>query len=304
MQTERPTPTGLAASLEEAFVRYYETAFRIRDASIAEDRRNLMMRRGQVFAEPLIEPFPAYPAQDELEDALAGTEVAETALRRVLEALFDLGPGADVRLRRHQTESVRQHFAGSDSARHVVVTSGTGSGKTEAFLIPVLTRLVQESVDWRPGEVNQWWDAPTWHPVRREEQNHTPAVRAMLLYPTNALVEDQLTRIRRAGRALEAADPQCRIWFGRYTGETLGRVTSPVVGSKVSRSGGVSVEHARDVRSMVDEFDQMRESGQSEKDLALFQDPRRNELIHRWDFITTPPDILVSNFALDRKSVV
>lgn len=298
MRIERPTPTALTADLEEAFVRYYETAFRIREASIAEDRRELMTRRGQVFAEPLIEPVPAYPAQDALEDVLTGTDIPEAALRKVLQALFELGPDDDARLRRHQSESVRQHFAGSDEARHVVVTSGTGSGKTEAFLIPVLTRLVDESANWRPGEITRWWDTPTWNPVRSEERGHAPAVRAMLLYPTNALVEDQLTRIRRAGRALEAADPRCRVWFGRYTGETLGRVNVPVVGSKLSRSGGVSVEDARDVRAIVDEFDHMREVGQSERDLALFQDPRRNELIHRWDFIRTPPDILVSNFAM------
>lgn len=298
MTTEKPTPTKLIAQLEEAFIRYYETAFRVRDTSIAADRRALMTQRGQVFAEPLIEPVPVYPATDTLENTLAGIDVPEDAVRRVLSALFELESSSDVRLRRHQSESVRHHFGGVDDRRHVVVTSGTGSGKTEAFLIPILTRLVTESARWRPGEVNRWWETATWTPVRSEEPGHTPAVRSLILYPTNALVEDQLTRIRRASRMLESDDPHCRIWFGRYTGETLGRVSSPKVGQRISGGSVVSVEQTREIRSIIDEIDQMRDSGQSERNLSLFQDPRHNELVHRWDFIQTPPDILVSNFAM------
>jgi len=298
----RPTPTTLTDSLEDAFLRYYETAFAVRDQSIADERRALMTERGRVFAEPLMEPVLKYPADDPIESIAEDPTIPGSALRTVVEALFGV-PAEDVNLRRHQTEALRHTFGTDDPRRNVVLTSGTGSGKTEAFLIPVLTRLVAESVNWRPGPINPWWKHQSWTPVRDGESGHVPAVRSMVLYPTNALVEDQLTRIRKAGRALEAIDPNCRIWFGRYTGETLGSVGRPKVGAPVGR-GGIKADDAMEIQQIEAEFDRIRSkacvsgSGVSDSDLALFQDPRQNELLHRWDFIHTPPDILLSNFAM------
>ena len=57
------------------------------------------------------------------------------------------------------------------------------------------------------------------HPV----PERPAAVRALILYPTNALVEDQICRLRRAvwtAADLDGDGPQ--LYFGRYTGETLG----------------------------------------------------------------------------------
>ena len=111
MTAENPTPTALATHLEEAFIRYYETAFRVRDASIAEERRALMTRPGQVFAEPLIEPVPRYPATDSLDSVFSSVDAPRDAAEKVLRALFDLDSDTELRLRRHQTESVQHHFA-------------------------------------------------------------------------------------------------------------------------------------------------------------------------------------------------
>ena len=77
--------------------------------------------------------------------------------------------------------------------RNVVVSTGTGSGKTESFLIPIFNHLLKE-VD--SGSIDQ------------------PGVRALLLYPMNALANDQMKRLR----AILHEYPQ--ITFGRYIGET------------------------------------------------------------------------------------
>ena len=88
----------------------------------------------------------------------------------------------------------------------MVVTTGTGSGKTECFLLPVIEALVRESADWKGP------DRPT-------------AVRALILYPLNALVEDQMTRLRRSldgpgPREWLKANRRDRFTFGRYNGWT------------------------------------------------------------------------------------
>ena len=92
-------------------------------------------------------------------------------------------------LHTHQEQAIRKVGAG----RNVVVASGTGSGKTESFLVPILDALSAEYA--RDGELH-------------------PGVRALLLYPMNALANDQMKRLR---QILQAAP---HITFGRYVGDT------------------------------------------------------------------------------------
>src|SRR5207244_2687916 len=74
----------------------------------------------------------------------------------------------------HQELALRGALVDGQS---LVVTTGTGSGKTECFLFPIIGKLAIEAAD---------------HP----ERFRTPAVRALVLYPMNALVNDQLGRLR------------------------------------------------------------------------------------------------------------
>ena len=86
------------------------------------------------------------------------------------------------RLYAHQEEAVRS----ISSCRHTVIATGTGSGKTESFLIPVIDYCLRE----------------------REK-----GIKAVIVYPTNALAADQLRRI---GECASAAE----ITYGVYTGDT------------------------------------------------------------------------------------
>ena len=136
-----------------------------------------------------------------------------------------LGSGIE-HLYRHQEEAIQAALAGSN----VVVTAGTGSGKTECFLVPVIAQLLAELAGWGPGDATPgppWWQTSgEFVPQRRNEIGRAAAVRALILYPMNALVEDQLVRLRRAldsrpVRAwLAAHRPGHRLYFGRYTGAT------------------------------------------------------------------------------------
>ena len=56
----------------------------------------------------------------------------------------------------------------------VVVTSGTGSGKTECFMVPVLSSIATEL----------------------DKQGNVEGVRALFLYPLNALIQSQRERLR------------------------------------------------------------------------------------------------------------
>ena len=92
------------------------------------------------------------------------------------------------RLYSHQETAIRKVTSG----RNIVVSTGTGSGKTESFLIPILDSLMRE----------------------KEAGTLTAGVRVMLLYPLNALANDQLERMRDVLRNYPY------ITFGTFTGET------------------------------------------------------------------------------------
>ncbi|GMW00918.1 MAG: hypothetical protein AMXMBFR84_20550 [Candidatus Hydrogenedentota bacterium] len=72
----------------------------------------------------------------------------------------------------HQSESIRAAATGGDGRPSLVITAGTGLGKTESFLLPMLSDL---------------WTAPP--------RINNGGMRCLILYPMNALVADQVDRI-------------------------------------------------------------------------------------------------------------
>jgi DEAD/DEAH box helicase domain-containing protein len=291
-------PLILRDDLREAYLRYFDTAFWLRDADLLQERRALLETPGALLSECLLEPVLPYDASVELSQVAEQAQVSTRAAEIVGRALFGTftPAGAPVKLREHQAEAVLHHFRhGSAEGRNVVVTSGTGSGKTESFLLPVLIRLVEESLRWAPQKtVDPVWQqySPTqWESPRRRE-TRPAATRTVVLYPTNALVEDQMTRLRRSVRNIGQELPDRPLWFGRYTGVTLGTTSRPK--ARASVIGDVAAE----VRAMAAEFHKLATAGASLSDLAEFPDPSAHELLVKWDMVDAPPDILVTNYSM------
>lgn len=293
-----PHPITVAEELREAILRYMTSNYRLRSAGLRADRGELLAADGALFGETLVEPVLPYPLTDDLLETAVASGYSPQCASVVGDALFrQYSDGSSHKLRRHQAESVRWNArkTAGDGPSNVVVTSGTGSGKTEAFLLPILLRLVEEALGWEHQvEPNAWWEStdPRWTPLRRPE-TRPAALRALVLYPTNALVEDQLSRLRLAFRRIEETVPQARLWFARYTSATIGRNRLPVTGESAVKSA------AQEIRELGREYQQLaRSSEASELDLALFANPLRNEMVCRWDIVSSPPDVMVSNFAM------
>ncbi|WP_300646133.1 DEAD/DEAH box helicase [Nocardioides sp.] len=294
------TPLSLRDDLAAAYLRYIDTQYWLRHTGLADERRGLLRADGNLRSEALLEPVLPYDASVDLLHTAGAAGLSPETAEIVGRALFGdfTPPDQPVRLRAHQAEAVTSHFrSGTDPGRNVVVTSGTGSGKTESFLLPMLLRLVEEAKAWpTQAEPDLWWDDQPhprrWRPLRSQE-TRIPAVRSMILYPTNALVEDQMTRLRRAARRIGAAIPHQPLWFGRYTGVTLGSSRRPADG----RGPGFA-ELVSNLEDQTSEFRRLVEAGVSEGDLAQFPDPRKHELLVRWDMVETPPDILVTNYSM------
>ncbi len=328
-------PLGGFERIRELYISYLDTAFRVRRSALTRRRQELLRSPGTLATQPFLEPVSRYkPATHALLDFIDMAEgnpldcLSREGRRAFAElavsGLFPGEPGDGEILRRHKfkpyqhqvdmlTRGVRQGAPG-------IVTSGTGSGKTESFMLPILAAIANEAVRWPaplPGYLaGSWWkDTPTKFQLHRqhEHQARPKALRALILYPMNALVEDQLTRLRKAFDSPEAQEVMDRkfagnrIFFGRYTSAT------PVAGHlQHPRRSHVQKEKeaaARRVKRVADAMSAYAEDQQKacRRDMARSEDePTRYlfpsvdgaELVARWDIQNTPPDLLVTNVSM------
>lgn len=290
-------PTKVYAELKDAYLRYVDTAYWLRSPELMSERKALLTETELLFTDVLLEPVLPYEANVELQQVIDDSGIDPRVGAIVGRALFDdyTKHGEPYRLRAHQAAALRHSLrTGTEPLRNVVVTSGTGSGKTESFLLPLLSRIVEESLRWAPDPpLVPWWDTPSAPWVSSRAHTGRPAaVRALILYPTNALVEDQITRLRKAVRVIAAQADGRQLWFGRYTGATLGSGDVPA-GAKDKPKVSVA---ARELRQNVSEYDVLGAHGGI--DLAQFADPRQGELMTRWEMVTHPPDLLVTNYSM------
>ena len=117
-------------------------------------------------------------------------------------------------------------------------------------------------------------------------------MRSVILYPTNALVEDQMSRLRSAVRRLREGGLD--LWFGRYTGATPGAGGLPTSNKDRQRVS----DAAAALRDLIRDLEVVTKDDSMQDLLAEFPDPRNGELVARWDMVATPPDILVTNYSM------
>ncbi|WP_439939896.1 DEAD/DEAH box helicase [Nocardia sp. N13] len=286
-----PAPHRVVSEIQETLLSYIDTAYWLADGDVMDERRRLLSQPGTLFQEPLIEPVLPYPGTIPALDTCLEVGLTRDEGLLLLRSVFgDIG-GPDMLLREHQADALRVSMLGDGTAKNPVVTSGTGSGKTESFLLPVLARLIIESRGWgAPGGADAWWESRPERWTRSRPDGRQAAVRTIVLYPMNALVEDQVARLRRSLRRMSAlGGPE--LWFGRYTGATLGGAGMPDRGRHKQ-----VVPVARQLREMCAEIDAV--AGASEDLTSQMTDPRANEMVTRWDMIAAPPDILVTNYSM------
>ncbi|MCS7177627.1 MAG: DEAD/DEAH box helicase [Candidatus Kapabacteria bacterium] len=159
---------------------------------IADERAREFVNRSlgeeeQLWPEPLVQLSPAYaPGATVDELAAEGLITPEAAL------IFRSPDGRPYRLYRHQEEAIRKALAGES----FVITSGTGSGKSLCYFLPILDSLIRNpDTGGRVG--------------------------ALIIYPMNALANSQLQALENLRQHYERRTGQpFPVTFAKYTGET------------------------------------------------------------------------------------
>jgi DEAD/DEAH box helicase domain-containing protein len=288
---------GAHARISEVYRLYVESAFPFRYPVLDQERRKLLTSSDILTQEPLAEPVPIYPL------SAYSLQQAAYSLGPGYEGLAQLGAGLlppNASLFEHQWTSLRSTIT---EGKDLVVTTGTGSGKTECFLLPILAALACESTRWPASNADDsrfWWRAEGPRVSQWQGTDRPHAVRALVLYPLNALVEDQLRRLRmtldspQAHAWLDSERRGNRVLFGRYTGHT------PVPGLSTSTAAVRKLkQRLQQCDAAWQQIEYALHQTNTDPDIRYhFARTDGGEMWSRWDMQDTPPDILITNYSM------
>lgn len=168
---------ALRDQVVEEYRDYFASFVNILDDRLREYAEELLAK-GEMWPEPVLQLNPAYEA---------GSTLAELAAQGIITPETATFFGPELRLHRHQEEAL----ALARQGKSYIVSTGTGSGKSLTYLLPIIDHVLQ--------------DDPSRH-----------SVRAVLVYPMNALINSQLAALE---RFRERHWPECPVRFARYTGQ-------------------------------------------------------------------------------------
>ena len=274
-------PIKIFNEIFDAYYKYINSGLPFFREEYNRERNALIKEPGTICQPPIIEIVPKYHEKATLKEFCINEGVSEELNDFVSTGLFVNNSKQERKLYDHQYAALKEAHL---NRKHIVVTTGTGSGKTECFLLPVIADLVKESKYW--GK------------TRRR------ALRTMILYPLNALAEDQMIRLRKAlnshkedkSGALDWLDNYRnghRFYFGRYTGAT------PVSGTKDKSANKLREEKNR----LIEEWKAAKEAAKENNNTELLyhvpcMESDSAEMWDRFSMQDNAPDILITNYSM------
>jgi hypothetical protein len=232
-------PIAFASDLHTVLSRYIATTLPIsrRYPRLAAEFRELLAGE-QLIQGPFVEALPDFEKGDPLSALL------RSAGGFLHDSLGKL-PTAGRRLHKHQQEALTRAVMHHES---LLTATGTGSGKTETFLYPIAHHLLADMEPDKPG------------------------VRALLIYPMNALANDQL--YYRIAPLFARYLLDHGITFGRYTGQVKARAKRTEEEAKLQNNPKLmeALGHPSSIP--------------------------KNWLLTRDEMLADPPKVLVTNYAM------
>ena len=236
-------PRETTEKIRNDYQEYIASILNVRDREITELAHKTVRKAGFVKG-PYLETTLPFVEGESLEE-LANDGLISKEFSRMGKNVHY----ADWKLRIHQQQALKKII---EEGRNMVVSTGTGSGKTECYLYPIFNSLMRE----------------------KEARTLDPGVRALLIFPMNALANDQQKKLRKLLRTFPD------ITFGRYTGETANKYPKETALQAEQR-----LHEEYDIAHATDTDEEMRKS-------------IPNEMMCREMMAEKPPHILLTNYAM------
>jgi len=285
---------GVHLQLREALENYIKSQYFGKSPILLSAAQNKLNQEDVLYQKPYVESSPAYKSTT---NGIQSSPKLPDWLKDYFKALSDANLGVYPSPFCHQISALEAAFEGQD----LFVSTGTGSGKTECFMWPLMAKLASEARN-----------SPDSWAMR--------GVRTIIMYPMNALVSDQISRLRRLigdpdHRFINIFRTACgnnsrRPQFGMYTGRT------PYAGKEPRRSEdrSLAATYSRMVNPENDEekafleklikdgklpakenFDEFLEKLYNGKHIPNDEDA---ELVTRFEMQQFCPDILITNYSM------
>ena len=219
------SPVNASREIVHKYQRYLSTIFQIKDNDYSEMFKYALEHGEPFYSGPYLDVTNSFETGESIRDLIQSKELNRNFEKTKLPI--------SRKLYKHQINAIEKVL----SNKNIVVSTGTGSGKTESFLIPILNHLMEQL---EQGLLNA-------------------GVRALIIYPMNALANDQTERLR----GVLSDFPE--ITFGSYTGQTENKYKMALA---------------------------------KYKELNNNQVPIPNELISREQMHQNPPHILITNYSM------
>lgn len=221
-------PIEASKKITDEYISYLKTIFKIADADYEKKFIKCLEKKNNFAKGPYIELSGSFAKGKSLNELIA-EKVLDKNMSKV-------STDRNRKLYLHQEKAIKKAV----QKRNVIVSTGTGSGKTFCYLVPIFNELSKQL----------------------SEGNLTSGVRALIIFPMNALANDQLNVLR------ELLKNYPEITFGSYTGLTAERRKDALIDYKDRQKG------------------------------TNFEEPLKNELISREEMKKNPPHILVTNYSM------
>ena len=300
--------------LHRALSDYIEATYHISAPSLIRQRKELLAQPGIIHQVPYLESTPRYQTGEHLAKMKGLPAAALEAYLSVSKKEGDRPQLVYDPPYSHQSDAIRECLI---DRQNLVIMTGTGSGKTEAFLLPILGKLAHEA-NRQPASFNA-----------------LEAMRALVLYPMNALVNDQLGRLRGL-----FGDPRIVELFGSWSARPprFARYTSrtPYAGMRTAKKDTGRLKSFDEFYADIERKSRSDDSEEREKAQRLLSElkehgkwpakpdlvawlgrkgsrwqnsrtgefqravtlPGDSELLTRHEVQVAPPDLLVTNYSM------
>lgn len=285
---------GVHVQLREALENYIKSQYFGKSPILLSAIQDKLDKEGVLYQKPYVESSPAYKTAL---NGIQASQILPAWLKEYFSGLTEANLGVYSAPFCHQISALEAAFTGQD----LFVATGTGSGKTECFMWPLLAKLATEARN----------SPDTWS---------MRGVRTIIMYPMNALVSDQVSRLRRLigdadHRFVNIFRDTCgrnarRPQFGMYTGRTpyagvepkrgedrsLAATYSSMVNPETEEEKAFLQKLIKDGKLPAKEnFDEFLDKLYNSKHIPNDEDA---ELVTRFEMQQFCPDILITNYSM------